>query len=71
MKIERGRKPRIFKVKWKQKPKTLRLRAAKGKWVSGPRKGADVTTVAKAADATTVFELVKNPKIVKAAPKRR
>ena len=70
-----GNKPdknAVFKVKWKQPQKTLMLRAASGKWVSGPGKGKDMALIARASDPTSLFELVKNPKSApKAKPKAR
>jgi hypothetical protein len=60
-----------FKVQWKVPDKTLVLRTASGKFVSGPGKGKDMATVAKATDPAIVFALIKNPaKPEKAAPKK-
>lgn len=58
-----------FKVVWKQPNVSLMLRAASGKFVSGPGKGQPVAVVAKAGDPTTVFTLIKNPKPVKVVRK--
>ncbi len=60
----------VFKVMWKQPQKTLILRAPSGKYVSGPGKGKELVTLAKSSDATLVFALERNPKIV-AKPKKR
>jgi hypothetical protein len=58
---DRPGKTALFKVKWKQKNKSLMLQTPGGKFVSGTAKGKDLVTTSKQSDPTTVFELIKNP----------
>ncbi len=60
-----------FKVKWKQKNKSVLLRTASGKFVSGPGKAKDLVATSKPNDPASVFELIKNPSPIKTQSKKQ